>query len=32
MEDHVADLFADAITTDAWRAKGTRWLSGDDHI
>jgi hypothetical protein len=32
MEDHVADLFADAITTDAWRAKGTRWLSGDDQI
>lgn len=29
MEDHVADLFADAITKDGWHAKTARWVSGD---
>ena len=30
IENHVADLFADAITNDAWRTRMTRWVSGGD--
>ena len=30
MEDHIADLFVDAITTNDWRAKTARWASGGD--
>jgi hypothetical protein len=32
MEGHVADLFADAITTEAWKAKMIRWTSGSDQL
>ncbi len=28
--DHVADLFCEAITTEAWKAKSARWASGED--
>ena len=30
MDDHVADLFVDAVTTNDWRAKTTRWGSRGD--
>jgi hypothetical protein len=28
--DHIADLFVDAVTNDAWRARTTRWGTGGD--
>jgi hypothetical protein len=30
MEDHVADLFVEAITTADWRVRTARWPSGGD--
>ena len=30
MENHVADVFAEAITTAEWTSTVTRWSSGDD--
>ncbi len=30
LEDHVADLFVEALTTDDWHAKMARWTSGGD--
>jgi hypothetical protein len=30
MEEHIADLFVEAITTDGWHAKMARWALGGD--
>ena len=30
IKDHIADLYVEAITTEAWTARVTRWTSGGD--
>lgn len=30
IEDHIADVFVDAITTDSWQANLKRWTTGGE--